>query len=69
MEGLSTVAGAGDPKSRNGVATHIYACNSSMKDKVRAYVAVTVEVGHKSQTVSFRMEAALCLFQMFILQQ
>ncbi|XP_072037134.1 homogentisate 1,2-dioxygenase-like [Amphiura filiformis] len=33
VQGLSTVCGAGDPKSRNGVASHIYVCNTSMKDK------------------------------------
>lgn len=31
IEGLKTVAGAGDPKMRNGVAIHIYTCNASME--------------------------------------
>ncbi|XP_038048063.1 homogentisate 1,2-dioxygenase-like [Patiria miniata] len=33
VEGLSTVCGAGDCRSRSGVASHIYACNASMGDK------------------------------------
>ena len=32
-QALSTVCGAGDPKTRNGIAIHIYACNKSMGDK------------------------------------
>jgi len=30
VQGLSTVAGAGEPKCRHGAAIHIYACNKSM---------------------------------------
>ncbi|KAH8323252.1 hypothetical protein KR067_003777, partial [Drosophila pandora] len=30
VEGLHTVCGAGDPRSRHGLAVHIYSCNSSM---------------------------------------
>ena len=33
IEGLATVCGAGDPKTRHGVAVHIYTCNTSMTDK------------------------------------
>ena len=33
VQGLSTVCGAGDPKTRNGISIHIYACNRSMGDK------------------------------------
>ena len=33
MEGLSTVCGAGSTQSRNGIAIHIYAANSDMKDR------------------------------------
>lgn len=33
VEGLRTVAGAGDSKARHGLAVHIYACNASMKNK------------------------------------
>lgn len=33
VEGLHTVCGAGDPKSRHGIAIHVYLCNSSMKDR------------------------------------
>ncbi|XP_046405925.1 homogentisate 1,2-dioxygenase isoform X2 [Ischnura elegans] len=32
VEGLRTVCGAGDPKSRHGIAIHFYLCNSSMKN-------------------------------------
>ncbi|XP_071954804.1 homogentisate 1,2-dioxygenase-like [Antedon mediterranea] len=32
-EGLNTLCGAGDPKTRNGLSIHIYACNSSMLHK------------------------------------
>lgn len=30
VEGLHTVCGAGDPRSRHGLAVHIYSCNGSM---------------------------------------
>ena len=30
VQGLKTVAGAGDPRTRNGLAIHIYSCNTSM---------------------------------------
>ncbi|KAM4700182.1 homogentisate 1,2-dioxygenase-like [Discoglossus pictus] len=33
VSGLHTICGAGDPRSRNGVAIHIYTCNSSMIDR------------------------------------
>lgn len=33
VSGLHTVCGAGDTKSRNGIAIHIYTCNTSMTDK------------------------------------
>ncbi|XP_781103.4 homogentisate 1,2-dioxygenase isoform X1 [Strongylocentrotus purpuratus] len=33
VQGLSTVCGAGDTRSRHGAAIHIYACNSSMSEK------------------------------------
>ena len=33
VQGLHTVCGAGCPKIRQGVATHIYACNKSMENK------------------------------------
>lgn len=33
VQGLNTIAGAGDPKSRNGLAIHIYCCNKSMENK------------------------------------
>lgn len=32
VEGLKTVAGAGDPRTRNGMAIHVYSCNSNMTD-------------------------------------
>jgi len=32
-QGLNTVAGAGDPRSRSGIAVHVYCCNTSMSDK------------------------------------
>lgn len=31
--GLNTVAGAGDPKTKQGLAIHIYSANKSMKDR------------------------------------
>uniref|UniRef100_T1IUP4 Homogentisate 1,2-dioxygenase n=1 Tax=Strigamia maritima TaxID=126957 RepID=T1IUP4_STRMM len=31
VEGLNTICGAGDPKTRNGISIHIYACNTSME--------------------------------------
>jgi len=33
VQGLHTVCGAGDPKARHGIATHIFLCNSSMENK------------------------------------
>lgn len=30
---MNTIAGAGDPKSRHGMAIHIYACNASMNNE------------------------------------
>uniref|UniRef100_A0A023GBH8 Homogentisate 1,2-dioxygenase n=1 Tax=Amblyomma triste TaxID=251400 RepID=A0A023GBH8_AMBTT len=33
VDGLNTVCGAGDPRTRHGVAIHVYCCNISMKDK------------------------------------
>lgn len=33
VQGLNTIAGAGDPKSRHGLAIHVYCCNTSMKNK------------------------------------
>ncbi|XP_063954651.1 homogentisate 1,2-dioxygenase-like isoform X1 [Lytechinus pictus] len=33
VQGLSTVCGAGDPRSRHGTAVHVYTCNASMSDK------------------------------------
>lgn len=30
IQGLNTVCGAGDARSRHGIAIHVYACNSSM---------------------------------------
>lgn len=36
VAGLHTVCGAGDPRSRNGIAIHVYLCNTSM-DKSAFY--------------------------------
>ncbi|XP_040583939.1 homogentisate 1,2-dioxygenase [Lepeophtheirus salmonis] len=33
IDGLRTLAGAGDSKSRNGMAIHIYGCNTSMNNR------------------------------------
>jgi homogentisate 1,2-dioxygenase len=30
ISGLRTVAGAGDPKARSGIAIHVYTCNKNM---------------------------------------
>ena len=30
VQGMKTVAGAGDPKLRNGMAIHVYSCNADM---------------------------------------
>ncbi|KAL1494654.1 hypothetical protein ABEB36_010222 [Hypothenemus hampei] len=32
IEGLKTVCGAGDPKTKNGLAIHVYSCNASMEN-------------------------------------
>lgn len=33
VQGLHTICGAGDPKSRHGIAVHVYLCNASMVDR------------------------------------
>lgn len=33
VEGLHTICGAGHPSTRNGMAVHVYACNTSMDNK------------------------------------
>ncbi|XP_037910814.1 homogentisate 1,2-dioxygenase isoform X2 [Hermetia illucens] len=33
VQGLHTVCGAGDARSRHGIAIHVYLCNSSMENK------------------------------------
>jgi homogentisate 1,2-dioxygenase len=33
VDGLNTICGAGDEKSRHGIAIHVYACNSSMENR------------------------------------
>uniref|UniRef100_A0A0B6Z789 Homogentisate 1,2-dioxygenase n=1 Tax=Arion vulgaris TaxID=1028688 RepID=A0A0B6Z789_9EUPU len=33
VEGLATICGAGDPKSRNGIAIYVYTCNKPMTNK------------------------------------
>ncbi|XP_064628496.1 homogentisate 1,2-dioxygenase-like [Lineus longissimus] len=33
VDGLATVCGAGDPRSKNGVGIHIFACNTSMVNR------------------------------------
>ena len=42
VDGLKTVAGAGDPRTINGVGILIYACNSSMKNKCE-YIYIVSE--------------------------
>lgn len=33
VDGLRTIAGAGDPRTKHGLSIHIYTCNIGMKDK------------------------------------
>jgi homogentisate 1,2-dioxygenase len=33
VDGLHTLGGAGNPRTRSGIAIHVYLCNTSMKDK------------------------------------
>ena len=33
VDGLRTVAGAGDTKTRHGIAVHVYTCNKAMGDR------------------------------------
>lgn len=33
VEGLNTVCGAGDPKTKQGLAIHIYSCSASMNNR------------------------------------
>ncbi len=35
VDGLRTVAGAGDARSRNGMAIHVYLCNKSMENRCK----------------------------------
>lgn len=32
IQGINTVCGAGNPSTRNGLAIHVYLCNTSMKN-------------------------------------
>lgn len=32
VQGIHTICGAGDPRTRHGIAVHVYLCNASMKD-------------------------------------
>lgn len=46
LQGLHTVCGAGDARSRNGIGIHVYTCNSSMVDRCRAvFVCKCLPVG------------------------
>jgi homogentisate 1,2-dioxygenase len=33
VDGLATIMGAGAPETKTGIAVHVYACNTSMKDR------------------------------------
>lgn len=33
IDGMSTICGAGDPRTRHGIAVHVYVCNESMDDR------------------------------------
>ncbi|XP_076269677.1 homogentisate 1,2-dioxygenase isoform X1 [Rhynchophorus ferrugineus] len=33
IEGLNTICGCGDPKTKHGLAIHVYSCNTSMKNR------------------------------------
>ena len=37
VQGLRTLSGAGDPKTRNGMAIHIYSCNKNMANTCKNY--------------------------------
>jgi len=63
VDGLCTIAGAGDPCVRNGIALHVYTCNTPMKDRCmynadgdflivaqEGTLGVTTEFGHMTVT-------------------
>lgn len=33
VEGLNTICGAGDPRTKNGLAIHIFVCNAGMLNR------------------------------------
>jgi len=33
LKSIKTICGAGDSRTRNGIAIHIYSCNVSMKNR------------------------------------
>ncbi len=43
VDGLKTVAGAGDARARTGIAIHVYTCNASMENRCKgvSYEAVS----------------------------
>nr|XP_018666819.1 homogentisate 1,2-dioxygenase-like [Ciona intestinalis]XP_026689574.1 homogentisate 1,2-dioxygenase-like [Ciona intestinalis]XP_026689575.1 homogentisate 1,2-dioxygenase-like [Ciona intestinalis] len=71
IDSLSTVCGAGDAKSRNGIAIHIYCCNSSMDNKAfynsdGDYVIVPQQGDLRIQTEFGLMDVApneICVIQ------
>lgn len=63
VEGIHTVCGAGEPKSRHGISIHIYLCNQSMTDcafynsdgdfLIGSYSEFEWEFRSKDETTSF----------------
>lgn len=57
LQGLHTVCGAGDARSRNGIGIHVYTCNTSMVDRcpcicVQMSSDAFSNISHHFQTVS-----------------
>lgn len=70
-QGLQTICGAGDAKSRNGIVVHVYTCNSSMVDRwlcLPSYMWYTF-IYQRSKTESVITPVCLAFILFQVLQQ
>lgn len=70
LQGLHTICGAGDTKSRNGIAIHVYTCNSSMIDRW-VCVYVFADDSHKRYIFTYqyaKRKKRACDYTMMIIR-
>lgn len=65
VEGLHTVCGAGDPRTRSGVAVHVYLCNASMRDKAFYNSDGDLLVGETFCLLTSDFEVKILIFILF----